>query len=100
MQINFLKKHEQEMIDYVKAQNPKVTSVQFDWNSVDVGVIGNGTPQGGGEALSISGRFNDVSESSWTIMMPVRKTGALDIKGMGMEQPLRIVKNGVDEIYE
>ncbi|GFH43284.1 hypothetical protein Hs30E_18350 [Lactococcus hodotermopsidis] len=51
--IAYLKKHEQEMTDYVKAQNPKVKSVQFDWDSVESEVVGNGTPQGGENILSL-----------------------------------------------
>ena len=33
-QIAYLKEHEQEIVDFVKAQNPKVESVQIDWNSM------------------------------------------------------------------
>ena len=31
-QVAYLKEHEQEIVDYVKAQNPKVESVQIDWD--------------------------------------------------------------------
>jgi predicted carbohydrate-binding protein with CBM5 and CBM33 domain len=34
-QIDYLKKNEQKMTDYIK-QNSKVTSVQWDWESVEV----------------------------------------------------------------
>ena len=46
-QIAYLKEHEQEIVDFVKAQNPKVESVQIDWNSMQIEESGNGTPQGG-----------------------------------------------------
>ncbi|MEE8738663.1 MAG: hypothetical protein SOI66_07125 [Bifidobacterium sp.] len=52
-QIEFLKAHETEMTEYVKKQNPKITSVQYDWNSVETGVIGNGLPQGAGNVLTM-----------------------------------------------
>ncbi|NSW24218.1 hypothetical protein HRH74_03400, partial [Enterococcus faecalis] len=47
-QIAFLKEHEEEMTEYVKSQNSKIYSVQYDWESVEVGTIGNGTPRGAG----------------------------------------------------
>ncbi|MDR0299592.1 MAG: hypothetical protein LBI13_05865 [Streptococcaceae bacterium] len=93
MQINFLKKHEQEMIDFVKAQNPKVTSVQFDWDSVKTGQIGNGTPQGGGDALTISGKFNEIDNSNVSLWFQVGKTGIPEIGTMELNDNLRIGKN-------
>ena len=33
-QIAYLKEHEQEIVDFVKSQNPKVESVQVNWNSM------------------------------------------------------------------
>ncbi|MCI1831721.1 MAG: hypothetical protein LKI77_02080 [Bifidobacterium sp.] len=58
-QIEFLKTHETEMTEYVKKQNSKITSVQYDWNSVETGIIGNGLPQGAGTALYLDGFVND-----------------------------------------
>ena len=54
-QITYLKEHEQEMTDYVKSQNSKVRSIQWDLDSIRVDTIGNGTPQGGGTVLMIDG---------------------------------------------
>lgn len=65
-QITYLKEHEQEMTDYVKSQNSKVTSVQWDWDSIEVETIGNGTPQGGGTILTIDGGFNNIKDSNFT----------------------------------
>lgn len=47
-QLAYLKEHEEEMANFIKSRNPKVESVQFDWDSMKVENIGNGTPQGGG----------------------------------------------------
>ena len=33
-QIAYLKEHEQEIVDYVKDQSPKIESVQIDWDDV------------------------------------------------------------------
>ena len=37
----------------MKAQNPKVESVQIYWDETEWGVAGNGTPQGGDEMILI-----------------------------------------------
>lgn len=66
-QITYLKEHEREMTNYIISQNSKVTSVQWDWNSLKIETIGNGTPQGGGTMLTIDGGFNDIEDSSFTL---------------------------------
>ena len=33
-QLAYLREHEKEIVDFVKAQNPKIESVQIDWNSM------------------------------------------------------------------
>ena len=54
-QLAYLKEHEQEIVDFVKSQNPKIESVQIDWDETQWGVAGNGTPQGGDEMILIFG---------------------------------------------
>lgn len=66
-QLAILKEHEQEIVDFVKAQNPKVESVQIYWDQTQWGVAGNGTPQGGDEMILIFGGFNQNPESSWRV---------------------------------
>ena len=66
-QIAFLKEHEQEIVDFVKAQSPKVESVQIDWNSMQIEESGNGTPQGGGYNLSISGQINQLKNTKFSV---------------------------------
>ena len=46
------------MADFIKSLSPKVKSVQFDWESMEVGQVGNGTPQGGGYMLTLRGKVN------------------------------------------
>ena len=58
-QIEFLKKHESQMTEYVKSFNKTIQTVEFDWNATDTGVVGNGTPQGGGVVIRVSGYVND-----------------------------------------
>ena len=88
-QLAHLKEHEQEIVDFVKAQNPKVESVQIYWDETQWGVAGNGTPQGGDEMILIFGGFNQNPESSWRVDVVV-EDGKINLKTMSLGQYLRI----------
>ena len=88
-QLAYLKKHEKDMADFVKSLSPKVDSVQFDWESMEVGQVGNGTPQGGDEMILIFGGFNQNLESSWRVDVVV-EDGKINLKTMSLGQYLRI----------
>ena len=94
-QVAYLKKHEQEIVDFVKAQNPKVESVQIDWDQTQWGVAGNGTPQGGDEMILIFGGFNQNPESGWRVDLVV-EDGKINLKTMSLGQNLSIGQ----EIFE
>ena len=88
-QLAYLKEHEKEIVDFVKAQNPKVESVQIYWDETQWGVAGNGTPQGGDEMILIFGGFNQDPESSWRVDVVV-EDGKINLKTMSLGQYLRI----------
>ena len=88
-QLAYLKEHEQEIVDLVKSQNPKVESVQINWDETEWGVAGNGTPQGGDEMILIFGGFNQNPESSWRVDVVV-EDGKINLKTMSLGQNLRI----------
>ena len=88
-QLAHLKEHEQEIVDFVKAQNPKVESVQINWDETEWGVAGNGTPQGGDEMILIFGGFNQNPESSWRVDVVV-EDGKINLKTMSLGQYLRM----------
>ena len=94
-QIAYLKEHEQEIVDFVKAQNPKVESVQIYWDETQWGVAGNGTPQGGDEMILIFGGFNQNPESSWRVDLVV-EDGKINLKTMSLGQNLSLGQ----EIFE
>ena len=94
-QLDYLKEHEQEVVDLVKAQNSKVESVQIDWNETQWGVAGNGTPQGGDEMILIFGGFNQNPESGWRVDLVV-EDGKINLKTMSLGQNLSIGQ----EIFE
>ena len=70
-QIAYLKAHEQEIVDFVKSQNPKVESVQVNWSDIRWGEAGNGTPQGGGEIIELYGGFNHIENSGWNVTIEI-----------------------------
>lgn len=88
-QLAYLKENEQEIVDFMKAQNPKVESVQIYWDETQWGVAGNGTPQGGDEIILIFGGFNQNPESSWRVDVVV-EDGKINLKTMSLGQYLRI----------
>lgn len=88
-QLAHLKEHEQEIVDFVKAQNPKVESVQINWDETEWGVAGNGTPQGGDEMILIFVGFNQNPESSWRVDVVV-EDGKINLKTMSLGQYLRM----------
>ena len=94
-QLDYLKEHEQEVVDLVKAQNSKVESVQIDWDETQWGVAGNGTPQGGDEMILIFGGFNQNPESGWRVDLVV-EDGKINLKTMSLGQNLSIGQ----EIFE
>ena len=94
-QLAYLKEHEKEIVDFVKAQNSKVESVQIYWDETQWGVAGNGTPQGGDEMILIFGGFNQNPESSWRVDVVV-EDGKINLKTMSLGQNLSISQ----EIFE
>ncbi|EGJ39666.1 hypothetical protein [Streptococcus sanguinis] len=101
-QLAYLKKHEEELADFVKALNPKVESVQFDWDSMKVEDIGNGTPQVVGYILTLNGRINNNKDTEFTLGIPLNHdSNEVPEKLVIYEmQPIRILEGNVWDIYE
>ena len=57
-QLAYLKAHEEEIVAWVHSRYPKVETIQFDWNSLEVGPVSNGVANIGYN-LSVQGVFND-----------------------------------------
>ena len=101
-QMAYLKEHEEEIANFIKSRNPKVESVQFDWESMEVGQVGNGTPQGGGYMLTFKGRINNIKESSFTLGFPLdnNRYSLPNLERISEMQPIRILRDGGWFIYE
>ena len=54
-QVNFLKKHESEITNYIKSNDPEVVRVKYDWDSVKVGDSGSFTESGFDIRLKVYG---------------------------------------------
>ena len=101
-QMAYLKEHEEEIANFIKSRNPKVESVQFDWESMEVGQVGNGTPQGGGYMLTFKGRIYNIKESSFTLGFPLdnNRDSLPNLERISEMQPIRVLKGNVWEIYD
>lgn len=74
----------------------------MDQNSLTVEQIWNGTPQGGGDILTIEGRINNIKFSSFTLGFPLdhdEKSSPL-IDRISEMQPIRIYRDGVWYYYD
>ena len=101
-QLAYLKEHEEDMADFVKALSPKVESVQFDWDSMEVGQVGNGTPQGGGYMMTVNGRINNNKDTKFTLGFPLKRNlNEIPEKLVIIQmQPIRILKGNLWDLYE
>ena len=101
-QLAYLKEHEDDMADFVKALSSKVESVQFNWDSIKVGQVGNGTPQGGGYMMTVNGSINNNKNTEFTLGIPLKRNlnevpEELVIYEM---QPITILRDGGWFLYE
>ena len=94
-QLAYLKEHEKDMTDFVKSMSPKVNSVQFDWDSMEVGQVGNGTPQGGGYMLTLRGKVNQNDQTKFMVGFSLDNVNSTPKEfGIYEMQPVRIYRDG------
>ena len=86
-QIAFLKEHEQEIVDFVKAQNPKVESVQIDWDQTQWSDGGLTTPE---YYMNVYGGINHIEESSWGVDIPINEDNTLNLDEMYLGSDINI----------
>ena len=78
-QLDYLKEHEQKVVDLVKAQNSKVESVQIDWDQTQWGDGGLTTPE---YYMSVYGGINNIEESGWRVDIPINDDNTLNLDEM------------------
>ena len=80
-QLAYLKEHEQEIIDLVKAQSPKVESVQIDWEQTQWSDGGLTNPE---YYINVFGRINNIEESGWGVDIPINDDESVNLEEMIM----------------
>ncbi|WP_128836113.1 hypothetical protein [Streptococcus sp. DD11] len=86
-QLAYLKEHEQEIIDLVKAQSPKVESVQIDWDQTQWSDGGLTTPE---YYMNVYGRINHIEESGWGVDIPINEDNTLNMDEMYIGSDINI----------
>ena len=86
-QLDYLKEHEQKVIDLVKAQNSKVESVQIDWDQTQWSDGGLTTPE---YYMNVYGRINHIEESGWGVDIPINEDNTLNLDEMYVGSYIRV----------
>ena len=92
-QLDYLKEHEQKVIDLVKAQNSKVESVQIDWDQTQWSDGGLTTPE---YYMNVFGRINHIENSGWGVDIPMNEDGTVNLKNMTMGDYISIDGETID----
>ena len=96
----WLKEHEEEIVKWVHSKYPKIETVQFDWNSLEVGPVGNGgfTTE---YDLSVKGTFNEISDTEIYIDFTLNKPDDLpSMSNIKLNEPPRIWRGNGYYIYD
>ena len=80
-QVAYLKEHEQEIVNYVKAQNSKIESVQIDWDETQMSEGGLTTPE---YYMNVFGRINHIENSGWGVDFPINDDQSINLREMFM----------------
>ena len=80
-QLAYLKEHEQEIVDFVKSQNPKIESVQIDWDETQMSDGGLTTPE---YYMNVFGRINHIENSGWGVDIPINDDQSINMREMFM----------------
>ena len=75
-QVAYLKEHEQEIVNYVKAQNSKIESVQIDWDETQMSEGGLTTPE---YYMNVFGRINHIENSGWGVDIPINDDQSINL---------------------
>ena len=99
-QLAWLKEHEKEIVAWIRSRHPKITTVNFDWNTYRVGDISNGV-QIVGYNLSVKGTFNDNPDTVLVIDFSLNNEDSIpNMKDIGMNNPPSIKKGKGLYIFE
>ena len=80
-QLAYLREHEKEIVDFVKAQNSKVESVQIDWDQTQWSDGGLTAPK---YYINVFGGINHIDDSGWGIDIPINNDQSIEMREMFM----------------
>jgi len=99
-QLAWLKEHEKQIVKWVHSRYPKVETIQFDWDSLEVGPVSNGVSTVGYN-LSVEGTLNNIPETViWVDFFIEKKDSELNMSQIRMNHSPRIRKGDLLDIYE
>ena len=99
-QLAWLKEHEKQIVAWIQSRHPKITTVNFDWNTYRVGAISNGV-QIVGYNLSVKGTFNDNPDTALFIDFSLETKDSIpEMVNIRMNQPPRIRKGNGFYIFD
>lgn len=99
-QLAWLKEHEKQIVAWVHSEYPKIETVQFDWNTLEVVPVSNGVSISYYN-LSIGGKFNNISETRITVDFRLKEGNDIpDMKHILTNNKPGIIRSGVLYNYE
>ena len=99
-QLAWLKEHEKEIVAWIHSKHPKINSVEFDWETMEVSGVSNGIVNTEYN-LSVRGTFNNDENTIIFIDFGLEKPDSIpNMSGIRMNQPPRIRRNKVLYIFE
>ena len=99
-QLAWLKEHEKQIVAWIHSKHPKINSVEFDWETMEVSGVSNGIVNTEYN-LSVRGTFNNDENTTIFIDFGLEKRDSVpSMSGIRMNQPPRIRRNNVLYIFE
>ena len=99
-QLAWLKEHEKQIVAWVHSEYPKIETVQFDWNTLEVVPVSNGVSISYYN-LSISGMLNNIPETRITVDFRLKEGNDIpDMKHILTNNKPGIIRSGVLYNYE
>ena len=99
-QLAWLKEHEKEIVKWVHSRYPKVETIQFDWDTLEV-IAGSNGVANIGYNLSVYGVFNDNPKTIIIVDFLMKKKDDIpDLSQIRMNQPPMIRRGKVIYNYD
>ena len=99
-QLAWLKEHEKQIVAWVHSEYPKIETVQFDWNTLEVVPVSNGVSISYYN-LSIRGKFNNNPDTKITVDFRLKEGNDIpDMKHILTNNKPGIIRSGVLYNYE